>query len=660
MWADNETATDLLGFSVHKDVIKQLVLTENLLPLTIGVFGDWGSGKSSVMRMLQQDLEKEHEDIACLYFNGWVFEGYDDAKAALLSSILIQLGEHRTAGPKIRKGVISLLKKVDKMRVIKLGASLIPSFLIQVGAAHGIIDPQQAAAIAPMLAAGLTQSPPASATATTAEDKKDGESEEEHIDWTSLIAKDSSAPGILDIRTFRKDFEKLVAETKLRAVVVLIDDLDRCDPDRLIENLEAIKLFLAVPHTAFIIAADQRIIRYAIAKRYQAPQITAEQAPREDKFDLVKDYLEKLIQIPYTLPRLSPSEMESYMTLLFCQMHLSDGGKFEKINTACNSARRRSLYLTFNLVSVKEALQEELPPPLVESLQWISSIAPALTEGLKGNPRQVKRFLNTLLLRKQLAMAASLDIKDAVLVKLMILEYIRPELFDQLYEWQANSEGHPQQLKVLEERASEISKESEAQNGAESKSSIGKSTTPLIGWSDSPVQALLRLDPPLSEIDLRDYFWISRDRLTTMISGLTMVPTFIRRLINLLISPNPGERKLAVKEVMTLAQEDLAMLLRLLGQNLQRKPEEEGSFAGLISLIDADVTGASDTLLAILRVLPDQSIPSDFAYELQRIAVEKHHLTDQFRQILQNWSTTQTKAGVAARAALEELKKPAK
>ena len=89
-----------------------------------------------------------------------------------------------------------------------------------------------------------------------------------------------------------------------------------------------------------------------------------------------------------------------------------------------------------------------LPEPLEQSLQWVSSIAPALTEGLKGNPRQVKRFLNALLLRKQLAMAAGLNIRDIVLVKLMLLEYIRPHRFDQLYEWQARSEGRAEALGV--------------------------------------------------------------------------------------------------------------------------------------------------------------------------------------------------------------------
>ena len=56
-----------------------------MLPTTIGVFGDWGGGKSSIMRMLEADFAGEdYEDVACIYFNGWQFEGYEDAKSALL------------------------------------------------------------------------------------------------------------------------------------------------------------------------------------------------------------------------------------------------------------------------------------------------------------------------------------------------------------------------------------------------------------------------------------------------------------------------------------------------------------------------------------------------------------------------------------------------
>ena len=58
-----------------------------MLPISIGLFGDWGSGKSSIMKMLENKLQQE-EKVVVISFNGWVFEGYDDAKSALIESIL--------------------------------------------------------------------------------------------------------------------------------------------------------------------------------------------------------------------------------------------------------------------------------------------------------------------------------------------------------------------------------------------------------------------------------------------------------------------------------------------------------------------------------------------------------------------------------------------
>ena len=58
MWSDNETAEDLLGFRLHSDLVREIVTDPALLPVTVGLFGDWGSGKSSVMRMLARIWSK--------------------------------------------------------------------------------------------------------------------------------------------------------------------------------------------------------------------------------------------------------------------------------------------------------------------------------------------------------------------------------------------------------------------------------------------------------------------------------------------------------------------------------------------------------------------------------------------------------------------------
>ena len=104
MWADNVTDQDLLGFSIHADLLRSIVTNPDMLPVTVGLFGDWGGGKSSILKILQRDLAPD-EEFAVIYFNSWVFEGYEDAKAAILSSLLQELLEHRDLKNIIEKTV---------------------------------------------------------------------------------------------------------------------------------------------------------------------------------------------------------------------------------------------------------------------------------------------------------------------------------------------------------------------------------------------------------------------------------------------------------------------------------------------------------------------------------------------------------------------------
>jgi predicted KAP-like P-loop ATPase len=126
MWADNETSEDLLGFKVHADLLVNIINDESVLPITIGVFGDWGSGKSSILQIVKEEFDKEDdEDSLCIYFNGWTFEGYDDAKAALLNSILKELEDNKKISAEIKETIKEKVKKlwksVDWMRGRRYG-----------------------------------------------------------------------------------------------------------------------------------------------------------------------------------------------------------------------------------------------------------------------------------------------------------------------------------------------------------------------------------------------------------------------------------------------------------------------------------------------------------------------------------------------------------
>ena len=91
-----------------------------MLPVTVGLFGDWGGGKSSILKILQSDIDKD-EDFAVIYFNSWVFEGYEDAKSAILTTLLRELREHRNLRNIIGDEVKSLLKLDETSQSWRLG-----------------------------------------------------------------------------------------------------------------------------------------------------------------------------------------------------------------------------------------------------------------------------------------------------------------------------------------------------------------------------------------------------------------------------------------------------------------------------------------------------------------------------------------------------------
>src|SRR5882757_8455959 len=94
--ADNETRVDLLNNEAIATTIVELLRDQRSQPVTIGVHGDWGAGKSSILEMIEVGFAGS-EDTLCLKFNGWRFQGFEDAKIALIEGIVTGLLDKRPA-----------------------------------------------------------------------------------------------------------------------------------------------------------------------------------------------------------------------------------------------------------------------------------------------------------------------------------------------------------------------------------------------------------------------------------------------------------------------------------------------------------------------------------------------------------------------------------
>lgn len=289
MWPDNETDVDLLGFDFLVDELLVLLREPRLLPVTVGVAGDWGSGKSSLLAMTARDLEADAEGhYVVVRFSPWMFEGYEDVKTALMQAVLRALktavANDKTNFEKARDLFLRLVRRVDVFTVVKTVAT--------------------AAVVAG------TGTPPAIAALAGGA----------WLDTSDLAPKpvDDKPIEATSVADFRQEFASLMRELEdVRALVVFVDDVDRCAPDTVLETFEAIRLFLHVPKTAYVIAADQRVVQAAVDYRYRD---ALGQHPT-----IGKDYLEKILQITVAIPPLSVPEAESYINLLMAEAHVAEG-----------------------------------------------------------------------------------------------------------------------------------------------------------------------------------------------------------------------------------------------------------------------------------------------------------------------------------------------
>jgi hypothetical protein len=597
VWADNETAVDLLGFDYLVDALVAVLTEPRLLPVTVGVSGDWGSGKSSLMGMTRARLEdgEDRSRYVCVWFSPWRFESYEDVKSALMAAVLAALRKRLGADDSRLERLTNSVKAFARLRARLLGR-VAP---VVGGAAAAMAGAPVEAGIAAGAAAG-----------SMLPDGGTGEDAEAEA---------------ASITEFHQRFAELMDELEdVAALVVFVDDLDRCLPPTIVDTFEAIRLFLHVRKTAYVVAAHHRIVEAAIDSRYPAN--------RQGDESLGRDYLEKMLQVSITIPPLSEPEVETFINLLLAELH-TDEDQLGRLRAKAREQRDRDLLAVAMNYGIARDVLDQPPNGLEEAFGLGLRIAPILARGLRGNPRQVKRFLNTLRLRQRIVELRSADLDPGVLAKLTVLEELHGSDFDRLFRWQLAQEGQPVEL---------------AQSEALVRDGEGPKeiTDEVRSWAEQDhVSAWLKLDPPLTGVPLGRYFYFFRDRLSPA-APAARLPVGLQELLARLQLSVTAQRRAAVEEAAALDPADLAALFDAL---LVRVAREPGSPAADSAIELAERAEAlRDRLAATLSGVAPSSVPPAVPLKLiQRFGDG----VPAINQVLDTWSKRNQRLAAAIKAA---------
>ena len=341
---------DLLGIARHAEVLANTVRTVST-PFTIGVYGEWGAGKTTFVNFVRYYLNQQATPAesapAFVHFEGWQHRTADELWRALMIDIaravyrkkhgidfdketpLPAVARNDTNGARSLRTLLAgdavVIRRAVERRtpnddfrelVVRLDSTMYGG--ISKRSPDGLrLDQDQAvlSAVKASVAALGAMSPMIAALRGLFgfEDK---------IDVSSLFQREQNQNTRERIES-KREFQ--VALTELLAVLppdnricVFLDDLDRCMPDVVLDLLDAIKIFLDVPGVVFVVAADETLIGKGLRLRFKE-MLEANTTETEKEFLARKgqEYFEKIIQLRINLPECTPQNGHRYITAQF-------------------------------------------------------------------------------------------------------------------------------------------------------------------------------------------------------------------------------------------------------------------------------------------------------------------------------------------------------
>ncbi|MFH1701319.1 MAG: P-loop NTPase fold protein [Candidatus Zixiibacteriota bacterium] len=422
---EKEIPEDALGYKEYANAIGDLIIHEKTeTPLTICIGAPWGMGKTTLMDFIKERI-KGHEHILPINFNAWKYANSEEIWATFYSKIIGTIEERLGRLNKLLFNWNVLKHCLPKSWLIRIFLLLITVGIVIWGLRNlycAVIDLPEI-----QINNFSTHAPIIGTIITLAV-----------LAWASflsisklILGKFKKAPYpippnkqndvLLYFEKICSWFEKKINKRKSNRIknkksnlfmkpiherfIVFIDDLDRCRPEQILNILEAIKLFLDTQNFIFILAMDARVVRHAVGTHYK---FMAETIPEQEIMRY--DYLEKIIQIPFSLPQLNPIEILNHKNQLLAdlvehpQEEKHDERPKPKKDNEPTIKANRSMPIEIQgdpnqaLFPIKQ--DDTLEMSLSEAED--KTIEEIINNGITPTPRQMVRFKNVYLLARHL------------------------------------------------------------------------------------------------------------------------------------------------------------------------------------------------------------------------------------------------------------------
>lgn len=237
---------DLFGLNKYVDGLTEFISVCST-PMTIAIQGDWGTGKTSIMNMIRENIE---DKCLCTWFNTWEYSQFNMSDGLAIALL---------------KSMVETLNIDQKNNIINHSLKII---------ANGL---KTSALMAIDMTAG-------GKAADTVEKAIQGFSSNDDFDFFNSIK-------ILR-QEFQNQIDKALEQSGKDRVVMFVDDLDRLNPEKAVELLEVLKNFLDCENCIFILAIDYKVV-------YKGVQLKYNNVLDDEKG---KAFFEKIIQLPFKVP----------------------------------------------------------------------------------------------------------------------------------------------------------------------------------------------------------------------------------------------------------------------------------------------------------------------------------------------------------------------